>query len=449
VRTAQEHRRTQLSRQALPAQFDLLERDAELAAVEALIGANPSGSLLAIEGPPGIGKTSLLLETRARGQAAGMQVLAARGSELERAFSYGVVRQLFEPFLASLSPGERAEALAGAGALAAPLFDPAQLAARPVADSSLARLHGLYWLAANVAAGRPLLLAVDDLHWCDLPSLRWLAYVLPRMEGLGLSIVVSLRHREPGEDSSLLAQIVSDPLATVIQPAPLSLGAAARFVRETLSPDADDAFCAACHEETVGNPLLLRELMHAVAAEGLAPTERNLPRLRALGARAGSRAVTVRLSSLPPESQRLAQAVAILGDDTDPRQAAALAGLDLKAASDAAGALAQVEVLHPQPPLGFVHPIIRAAVYEALTPLEREIGHARAAALLSDAGAEPERIAAHLLRTPAAADSAVVAMLREAARRAASRGASESAVAYFRRAVAEPPSAEERADLLR
>jgi DNA-binding CsgD family transcriptional regulator/tetratricopeptide (TPR) repeat protein len=449
VKTAQEQGRTQLSKPAPSAQFYLLERDAELAAVEALISAKSSGGrLLAIEGPPGIGKTSLVVETKARGQAAGMHVLAARGSELERAFAYGLVRQLFEPFLARLPAAERAEALAGAAALAAPLFDPAQLAAQPVPDSSLATLHGLYWLAANVAASRPLLLAVDDLHWCDRPSLRWLAYVLPRMEGLGLSIVVSLRPGEPGEDPSLLAQIVSDPLATVIRPAPLSVGAAARFVRETLSPDADDAFCAACHEETGGNPLLLRELMHAIAAEDLAPTEQNVPRLHELGARAGSRAVTARLSRLPAESRGLAQAVAILGDDADPRQAAALADLDLEAASDAAGELARVDILRPQPLLGFLHPLIRAAVYEALTPLEREIGHARAAALLRDAGAEPERIAAHLLRTPAGADSAIVAVLREAARRAASRGASESAVAYLRRAVAEPPSAAERADLL-
>jgi DNA-binding CsgD family transcriptional regulator len=450
VKTAQRRgRRTQLSKRALSTQFDLLERDAELAEVEALISANPSGGrLLAIEGPPGIGKTSLLMETKARGEAAGMRVLAARGSELERAFSYGVVRQLFEAFLASLPPDERAGALAGAGALAAPLLDPAQLAAQPSADSSLATLHGLYWLTANVAASRPLLLAIDDLHWCDLPSLRWLAYVLPRMEGLGLWIVISLRHEDPGEDPSLLVQIVSDPLATVIRPAPLSRGAAARFVRRTLSPDADDAFCAACQEETGGNPLLLRELMLAIAAEGLAPTEPNVPRLRELGARAGSRAVTIRLSRLPPESRRLAQAVSILGDDADPRQAAALADLDVKAASEAAGALARVDILRPQPLLGFIHPIIRAAVYQALTPLEREIGHARAAAILGHAGAEPERIAAHLLRCPAAADSAVVAVLREAARHAASRGDSESAVAYLRRAVAEPPPAVERADLL-
>ena len=143
-----------------------------------------------------------------------MQVLGARGSELERSFSYGVVRQLFEPLVASLSADERAELLEGAAALAAPLFDPAQVAVEPAGDSSLATLHGLYWLTANLAARRPLLLALDDLHWCDLPSLRWLAYLLPRMEGLGLLVVVGLRPAEPGEDPGLIGQIVSDPLAT-------------------------------------------------------------------------------------------------------------------------------------------------------------------------------------------------------------------------------------------
>src|SRR5262249_61012159 len=100
---------THRSKQALSAEFDLLERDAELAAAEALISASPSGGrLLAIEGPPGIGKTSLLMETKARGQAGGMRGLAARGSELQRAFSYGVVRQLFQAFLSALLPDRRA-----------------------------------------------------------------------------------------------------------------------------------------------------------------------------------------------------------------------------------------------------------------------------------------------------------------------------------------------------
>jgi hypothetical protein len=93
------------------------------------------------------------------------------------------VRQLVEALLASLQAEERADLLEGSATLAAPLFDPAQVAAEPAADSSLATLHGLYWLTANLAARQPLLLVLDDLHWCDLPSLRWLAYLLPRMEG--------------------------------------------------------------------------------------------------------------------------------------------------------------------------------------------------------------------------------------------------------------------------
>jgi AAA ATPase domain len=419
VKNAQEQGRAQLPQEAFSAPLDLLERDTELATIDAVIGAALGGDrLLAIEGPPGIGKTSLVVEAKTRAREAGMQVLGARGSELERPFAYGVVRQLFEPFLARLSAEERAELLADAAALAAPVFDPVQLAAEPAADAPLASLHGLYWLTANVAARRSLLLAVDDLHWCDPPSLRWLAYLLPRMEGLSLVIVVGLRPGELGEDPGVLTQIVSDPLATVIRPAPLSMDAAASLVRETLSPDADDAFCAACRQETGGNPQLLRDLVHEVAAEGLAPIEENVRRLRELEARAGSRAVSARLSRLPPEATRLAQAVALLGEDSDLRQASALAELDERATSAAAKALARVDVLRPQPPLGFVHPLVRAGVYETLSPVERDMGHARAARLLGEAGADPERVAAHLLLVPPAADPEVVATLREAARHA-------------------------------
>ena len=448
-KAAHKRRSAELPTLPLPPQLDLLEREAELASVAALIGATPTGGrLLAIEGPPGIGKTSLMAEAKAMARSHGLQVLGARGSELERAFAYGAVRQLFEAFLARLPADDRADLLAGAAALATPLFDPINLAVAPIADSPLATLHGLYWLTANAAARQPLLLAMDDLHWCDVPSLHWLAYVLPRMEGLAVSIVVGLRQAEPGEDPALLGQIVSDPLATAIRPAPLSPEAVAQLVRESLSADAGSAFCSTCHEETGGNPLLLHELVQAIAVEGLAATDAHIPRLRELGARAGWRAVSVRLSRLPSDAKRLAEAVAVLGDEADPRQAAALAGLDVRTASEAAAALARVGVLRSQPPFGFVHPLIGAAVYEALTQIERNSGHERAAGLLADTGAEAERVAAHVLPIPGAGDPAAVRILREAATRAASRGASASAVAYLRRALAEPPPSTQRADLL-
>jgi DNA-binding CsgD family transcriptional regulator/tetratricopeptide (TPR) repeat protein len=448
VKTAQEGGE-RLSKRLVSAQAELLEREAELAAVEALIG-DPldTGRLLAIEGPPGIGKTSLLAATKARAQEAGIQVMGARGSELELAFSYGVVRQLFEPFLRREPPEERAELLAGAAALAAPLFDPAELASEPGTDVSLATLHGLYWLAANVAARGPLLLAVDDLHWCDAASLRWLAYLVARLEDLPLALVVGLRAAEPGTDPLVLGQIVSDPLATVIRPAPLTREATGRLIRRLLSSEAEDSFCVACHEESGGNPLLLRELLNAVASEGLPATAANVERLREVEADAVSRAVSLRLIRLPPEATSLARAIAILGDDADPRDAAAMAGLDDERASRAATELVRGDILRPHAPLAFVHPVVRAAVYAMLTPAEQDESHGRAARLLADSGAEAERIAAHLLRVAPAADVQIVRTLRDAARVALARGAAESAVAYLRRALEEPPSVSERVDVL-
>jgi class 3 adenylate cyclase/DNA-binding CsgD family transcriptional regulator len=427
---------------------DLLEREAELAALDALVAAVPAGGrLLAIEGPAGIGKTRLLSEARGRAQASGMRVLAARGSELESEFSYGVVRQLFEPLLASAPREERNELLAGAAELASPIFDPAQLAAEPDRESSLAMLHGLFWLTANLAARRPALLTVDDLHWCDSPSLRWLAYLLPRLEGLSLLVVAGLRPAEPGADLALLRQITTDPLATILRPGALSEEATGQLVRDTFSADAEPAFSAAFHEASGGNPLLARELASAVAAEGLAPTAVNARHLHELGGHAVSRAVSLRLSRLSAEARRLSEAAALLGDDADPGHVAALAGLDDAAAADAAADLGRTEILHRRVPLAFVHPVVRAAIYAELPAVEKNRGHARAARLLAESGAEPERVAAQLLLTTSAADAWVVRMLREAARYAVVRGAADGAVAYLRRAL-EERSAEETAAVL-
>jgi len=149
----------------------LLEREPERAAIARLLqgagGAEPG--VVLIEGPAGIGKSRLLDALRERARACGVQVLAAYGSDLEREFPFGVVRQLFDPPLAL--PAERDRLLAGAAAAARPVFEQAEPAG-PGGDVSFAVLHGLYWLTVNLTGERPLLLAVDNLHWCDRPSLR-------------------------------------------------------------------------------------------------------------------------------------------------------------------------------------------------------------------------------------------------------------------------------------
>src|SRR5262249_38246339 len=144
------------------------------------------GRFAVIEGGAGVGKTRLLAEARVTGGAAGLRVLAARAGEFEREFAYGIVRQLFEPLLASASPELRTELLSGPAALIEPVLGIQQLTdpQDTPAEGSFAILHGLYWLAANAAFDQPTLLAIDDAHWADVPSLRWLLYLTRRLEGL-------------------------------------------------------------------------------------------------------------------------------------------------------------------------------------------------------------------------------------------------------------------------
>jgi hypothetical protein len=128
----------------------LLERDRELESLRAALAeaAGGEGRLALVEGPAGIGKSRLLAELRAAAEEDGVRVLSARGSELEREFPFGVVRQLFEPALSDEDARDRW--LAGAAAAAEPIFGAAVPDSPAVAtDASFAALHGLYWLTAN------------------------------------------------------------------------------------------------------------------------------------------------------------------------------------------------------------------------------------------------------------------------------------------------------------
>jgi len=430
----------------------LLEREIELAALHAVVDAAQSGAgrLIAIEGRAGMGKTRLVAEARALAAEGGFEVLVARSADLEQEFAYGVVRQLFEPYLASLGPEERDEVMAGTAGLADRLFGDDELTGTAVGDVSFAVLHGLYWLAANLAARHPTAIVVDDLHWADAPTLRWLTYLARRLEGLPLLVVLGLRPPELSVETDLLTELIADPTALVIRPTALSVSAVASLAREEFGVDPEDAFVAACHAATGGNPLFLRAILDAMHGEGFAPTAENAERVREIGPEAVARAVTLRLSRLPAEARRLAVAAAVLGDGAELRDAAALAELDDRHLSSlAATSLARADLLRVSTPtVEFVHPVVRAAVYESIEPSERLRAHRRAAEILDQTGAEPERVAAHLVLVPAAGDPFVVETLRLAADRALVRGAPEAAVRYLRRALEEPPGEDARVDAL-
>ena len=427
----------------------LRERERELGALgEGLQRACAGeGTLLLVEGPAGVGKTELVRETRAAAVRAGVMPLEARGSELEQPFAFGVVRQLLEPPM-SEAPG-RADLFAGAAGPAERLFEPDERQA-PDADVGFEALHSLYWLMVNLADRAPLLVSVDDCQWADRDSLRFLAYLGQRIEGLRVAMLLAGRPPDSAvaDGGSLWALVASRPQTGVLQPRPLSPTASAALTRERLGAEAAEEFCRACHEATGGNPLFLRELLSALDAAGVEPTAGAAGEVQAVGPAAVSRFVLHRLATLGPAASELARAVAVLGDDSELPLASRVSGLSEDAARTAADELVRADIFVRGERLGFVHPIVRAALYEDLAPGEREARHAAAADALAQDGASPERLTAHLLLTAATGDQRRVELLRSAAGVAGRRGAPGAAAARLRRALAESPGEQERAEIL-
>jgi len=369
----------------------MLERDEELAALSAAVAAAASGhgALVLVEGPAGIGKTTLL---RAACRA-DLRILTARGLALEQGFPYGVVRQLLDPV-------RRQDGLMdGAAGLAARVFDWTE--AGPVEDDvPYATMHGLYWLVANLAAERPLVIAVDDAHWADAPSLRWLAHLAARIEALPVALLAAAR--DGPDEPPLLDELRA--AGTRLRLAPLGPDATAALVRRKVRAGAE--LCRECHASTGGNPFLVQALAAALR-DGDQKVE---PVAQAVLRRIGEE-----------EARRLARALAVLGGPVPLRQAAALAGLDLAAAARLADRLRAADVLAPGSVLEFAHPIVRTAVYESIPPGERALAHAEAAALLERDGADAERLALHLLRSEPGGDPRVAGRLRAAATSSSAR----------------------------
>jgi DNA-binding CsgD family transcriptional regulator len=224
-----------------------------------------------------------------------------------------------------------------------------------------------------------------------------------------------------------------------VRPRPLGAVAAARLVRSRV-PDAAPEFCAAAHAVTGGNPFHLHALVTSAAADGLpSPAE-----LADFGPETIARSIARQLARLPDGAADLARAVAVLGADATMREVAGLAGIDVGDAARVSDRLRTAGLLAPGSRLDFAHPIQRAAVTAALGPAERALWHARAADLLRTAGADPERVGLQLLQAEPGGDARAVDVLRAAAQAASTRGAPESATAYLRRALAEPPDAAAR-----
>lgn len=425
----------------------LLERDDQIAQLSALIeGARTgSGTVVAIEGEAGIGKSSLLTRAAQHGRDAGMLVLTASGGELEQDFGHGVVRQLFDAPITAMRPKVREQLFRGAAATASAVLSDVGADGEALTDQG-AVLHGLYWLTANLAERQPVLICVDDAHWADAASIGFLCYLARRIEGLAVLVVYAARSGDTA-GRQLPAAAGPGETTSVLRPRALSEQATTALVARATQASGDAELGRACHLATGGNPFLLAELLRALQSDGILLTGQDSRRVAQLAPDAITQAISARLRALGSGPARLARAVAVLGNDAQLHHAAALGRLDRDSAVDAADVLTVAAILDDSRPLQFIHPIVRTTIYRDIPAGRRAALHRRAAALLARGGAPDVELAAHLIASEPADDPDVVRRLRSAAREVRHRGAPDAACAYLTRALQEPPRGDAKAEL--
>ncbi|GAA4020485.1 AAA family ATPase [Allokutzneria multivorans] len=422
----------------------LIERDGELAAQSAALAEAEAGrgSVLLVEGAPGIGKTALVRAAGEQARERRFGVFTAVGGELDQELPFAVVRQMLEPALLLADAAARAELLADAAGLAAPVFG---LGGERVENAVGNVVHGLYWLCSNLADRAPVLLVVDDVHWADEASLRFLSHLARRIADLPVLLLVAGRPGRMLDD--FVARALSGVPPRTLCPEPLSADGVGTLVRRNLDAEAEDAFCRACATATGGNPFLLAEALTSLRADGVRPVADEAHRVENLRPDTISRTVLARIARLGPDAVRLARAVAVLGQNADLRHVAQLAELTVPAAATLADTLTREAIFAPGRPVGFVHPLVRTAVYLDSSEVLRASEHKRAALVLAKGEVGGEHLAPHLLVAEPESDPWVVETLNSAASTALGRGAPEPAAAFLRRALAEPPVPAQRGSL--
>jgi len=375
-----------------------------------------TSATLALAGEPGIGKTALL--GYAAEQAAGMQLLRARGIESEAQIPFGSLLELIRPALLMLEkiPEPQAAALEGA------------LALRPgAAHDRFAVGAATLSLLAAYAEQAPVAVLVDDAQWLDGSSAQALLFAFRRLLADPIAVFVAVLEGEPslldGADLPALriGGLTSDEAAMLV--GGLAAEEAGRL-----------------HGATAGNPLALLELASdphdlALAPEG-APVLVSTRISRAFLQRAGG------LDQAARQALVLA-ATSDTGDLPVLERAAAGLGIDLSAlaAAESAGLVSlQSGVVE------FRHPLARSAIYAGAPASERRAAHRALATALPDR--DVDRRAWHLAAAAAGTDERASAALEQAGVRGRDRSAYATATAAFERAGRLTADGERRARLL-
>jgi len=378
----------------------LVGREGELQRIERLLDGlgRRSAAVLALVGEPGIGKTRLLAELEMRAAARDHLVLTGRATEFERELPFAVVvdaldRRLGELDLRRLEPLGPAR-LAELARIFPALGDLPGAEVRGLEGERYEAHRAVGALLERLAAPRPAVLVLDDLHWADDASLELVSYLLRRPPRAPL--LVALAHR-PGQASpgliAALDRAVGEGLCERIALEPLG----PREARELLGAGVDDRRAEQLQRETGGNPFYLRQLARSAApptpAVPIMASDGELPApvLAAIGHEVGQ---------LPDAARALLEAAAVAGDPFELDVAGPVAELAEVEALGALDALVAHELVRgtdlPRR-FTFRHPIVRRAVYESLPPGRRIAAHRRAADALQEDRKSTRLNSSHIL----------------------------------------------------
>lgn len=386
----------------------LVGREAEWAQLVGFLDGTGPGAL-ALSGDPGVGKSALSARLCELAAQRGWQVLHAVGVEAEKSFTLGGLNQVafgLRDRETELAPRDRDVLSAVFGADPATPPGPMPLAVAVVNLLTLA------------AAERPLLLAVDDVHWFDDLSATALGAAGRRVSEPRLRVLATYR-TQPGS-----------PFATAgwaqLTLGPLSAADAAAIVDGMglpLSPDARQRILDVAH----GNPLALQELpRHADQIDAYSDA---LPLTDRLLSVFGGR-----LDQLEPRVRTELLRAALDGTQSRYRMHDVQAGID-------AGLL----TVDPLGDTVFRHPLARAAVIHRASAAQRRDAHRQLSGLYDDVLV---RRATHLSAAATSADQTVADLLEQAARHSIRRGGAAVAVDWLRRAAELSTTPARRAELL-
>ena len=400
--------------------------------------ADQRPSVVLLVGEAGVGKTTLLREALRQAESRGFAVAAGAAVPGASGLAFAPIRSALRA-LSDTYGREHLEELVrrrpGVEALLPLSAAEPHAGAHPEPGELYVRLLDLI---AEVTEHRPLLIALEDLHWADRSTLELMQFLVRNLSGERLAVMITVRTGDADLDPFAARAMTECSRLQVVERVdlerfgPAELRALATAVLGE-APDAtmlDDIL-----RRSEGNPFFAVELLTADARGGLPPSVREV--------------VDLRLGLVGDRHRQVLRAAAVVGAVVDPELVASYLERPAEEIDEALRAAIDAEILVVDPDAGalrFRHALLRERAYGQLLAGERRRLHDRLADILACDQETPAAVLAFHFEQAHRHDDALVATLRAA--RAADADGAVDAVHHYRRAVELWPACERPAETL-